>query len=425
MFMKNIDVLTMINYFIGSFICCFGVYVSSRILLNKKTKQTNFITIIILILLSILSIVNYLTFDSVIKIFGSMLMVYLVYYLIHKEKILDSFIYCIINYIILIISEILLIIIIELLHYFFQTDFMFLMSKSIISNKIIAIFSCVITCVLRKKIIYYVEKIRNSQIIVILLEAFITIFIISCGVNYLYIDNWKLNFTFVLVVFITIGAMFLLISFLRQYLKTKEVVEKYVLVEDYLKTSADVVEKYSSTVHKYKNNLISIQGYLKTDVKQANKYVDNLLEDYKNKKYYKLNKAEEKNLKLSVTVSKELKKIEINYLNVQETGIVLDILGELLDNATYAASESSSKELILDIYKEDNYITIEIANTYSNDFDLNSITKSGYTTKGKGHGLGLYEIDKSVKKLDFLTINYEKVDKYFIVKSLMKIDKNL
>lgn len=238
--------------------------------------------------------------------------------------------------------------------------------------------------------------------------------------------------------------MFLLISFLRQYLKTKEVVEKYVLVEDYLKTSADVVEKYSSTVHKYKNNLISIQGYLKTDVKQANKYVDNLLEDYKNKKYswfskinyikndvfryliyYKLNKAEEKNLKLSVTVSKELKKIEINYLNVQETGIVLDILGELLDNATYAASESSSKELILDIYKEDNYITIEIANTYSNDFDLNSITKSGYTTKGKGHGLGLYEIDKSVKKLDFLTINYEKVDKYFIVKSLMKIDKNL
>ncbi len=444
MFMKNIDVLTMINYFIGSFICCFGVYVSSRILLNKKTKQTNFITIIILILLSILSIVNYLTFDSVIKIFGSMLMVYLVYYLIHKEKILDSFIYCIINYIILIISEILLIIIIELLHYFFQTDFMFLMSKSIISNTIIAIFSCVITCVLRKKIIYYVEKIRNSQIIVILLEAFITIFIISCGVNYLYIDNWKLNFTFVLVVFITIGAMFLLISFLRQYLKTKEVVEKYVLVEDYLKTSADVVEKYSSTVHKYKNNLISIQGYLKTDVKQANKYVDNLLEDYKNKKYswfskinyikndvfryliyYKLNKAEEKNLKLSVTVSKELKKIEINYLNVQETGIVLDILGELLDNATYAASESSSKELILDIYKEDNYITIEIANTYSNDFDLNSITKSGYTTKGKGHGLGLYEIDKSVKKLDFLTINYEKVDKYFIVKSLMKIDKNL
>ena len=105
--------------------------------------------------------------------------------------------------------------------------------------------------------------------------------------------------------------------------------------------------------------------------------------------------------------------------------MVLDILGELLDNATYAASESSSKELIFDMYKEDNYIIIEIANTYSNDFDLNSITKSGYTTKGKGHGLGLYEIDKSVNKLDFLTINYEKVDKYFVVKLLMKIDKNL
>ena len=73
--------------------------------------------------------------------------------------------------------------------------------------------------------------------------------------------------------------------FIRQYLKNKEITDKYILLEDYLKTSADLVEKHSSTIHKYKNNLIAIKGYLKSDIKEANNYIDNLLENYKTKKY--------------------------------------------------------------------------------------------------------------------------------------------
>lgn len=328
--------------------------------------------------------------------------------------------------------------------YLFKIEYMDFASKSILVNIIIVLCSCYLAKLFNNKINNFVNKVNRNSLLIVAIQGVILIFVTVSSINHIYINDWQLNYDFFLNVVIVLGSVILIFYFIKEYLKNKEIVSKYSLLDDYLKTSADVVEKYSSTVHKYKNNLISIQGYLKTDVKQANKYVDNLLEDYKNKKYswfskinyikndefryliyYKLNKAEENNLKLSVTVSKELKKIEIDYLNVQETGMILDILGELLDNAVYAASESSSKELIFDMYKEDNYITIEIANTYSNDFDLNSITKSGYTTKGKGHGLGLYEIDKSVKKLDFLAVNYEKVDKYFIVKLLIKIDKNL
>ena len=46
-------------------------------------------------------------------------------------------------------------------------------------------------------------------------------------------------------------------------------------------------------------------------------------------------------------------------------------------------------------HEEDNKIVFTIANTYSGEIDLSLITKNGYTTKGKGHGLGLYDIDKT------------------------------
>lgn len=444
MFMKNIDVLTMINYFIGSFICCFGMMLTGIIFLKKKFTDIKKLNFLLLIPLSILIIFNSLTFDNIVKIFGSLIVFYIIYFFVLGVKSKTYIIYSVISYITFIISEVIVMVITSTVGYLFKIEYVDFASKSILVNIIIVLCSCYFAKLFQNKINNFINKVNKSNLLIIAIQGVILILVTVSSINHVYINDWKLNYDFLLNVVIVLGSIILIFYFIKEYLKNKEIVSKYSLLDDYLKTSADVVEKYSSTIHKYKNNLISIQGYLKTDVNQANKYIDNLLDDYKNKKYswfskinyikndafryliyYKLNKAEEKNLKLSITVSKELKKIEINYLNVQETGMVLDILGELLDNATYAASESSSKELIFDMYKEDNYITIEIANTYSNDFDLNSITKSGYTTKGKGHGLGLYEIDKSVNKLDFLTINYEKVDKYFVVKLLMKIDKNL
>lgn len=444
MFMKNIDVLTMINYFIGSFICCFGMMLTGIIFLKKKFTDIKKLNFLLLIPLSILIIFNSLTFDNIVKIFGSLIVFYMIYFFVLGVKSKTYIIYSVISYITFIISEVIVMVITSTVGYLFKIEYVDFASKSILVNIIIVLCSCYFAKLFQNKINNFINKVNKSNLLIIAIQGVILILVTVSSINHVYINDWKLNYDFLLNVVIVLGSIILIFYFIKEYLKNKEIVSKYSLLDDYLKTSADVVEKYSSTIHKYKNNLISIQGYLKTDVNQANKYIDNLLDDYKNKKYswfskinyikndafryliyYKLNKAEEKNLKLSITVSKELKKIEINYLNVQETGMVLDILGELLDNATYAASESSSKELIFDMYKEDNYITIEIANTYSNDFDLNSITKSGYTTKGKGHGLGLYEIDKSVNKLDFLTINYEKVDKYFVVKLLMKIDKNL
>ena len=327
MFMKNIDVLTMINYFIGSFICCFGMMLTGIIFLKKKFTDIKKLNFLLLIPLSILIIFNSLTFDNIVKIFGSLIVFYIIYFFVLGIKSKTYIIYSVISYITFIISEVIVMVITSTVGYLFKIEYVDFASKSILVNIIIVLCSCYFAKLFQNKINNFINKVNKSNLLIIAIQGVILILVTVSSINHVYINDWKLNYDFLLNVVIVLGSIILIFYFIKEYLKNKEIVSKYSLLDDYLKTSADVVEKYSSTIHKYKNNLISIQGYLKTDVNQANKYIDNLLDDYKNKKYswfskinyikndafryliyYKLNKAEEKNLKLSITVSKELKK---------------------------------------------------------------------------------------------------------------------
>lgn len=262
----------------------------------------------------------------------------------------------------------------------------------------------------------------------------ITIFVAISSMYNLYLNNWTIDYKFVLNIIVIAGCLVLTLVLLKQYLKNKEIMDKYIILEDYLKTSADLVEKHSSTIHKYKNNLIAIKGYLKSDIKEANNYIDTLIENYKTKKYSwfsklnyikidivrylvycKLSKAEALNLKISVDVSSDIKKINNNKLTVYKINILLDIIGEYFDNAIYASNESKEKEINFVLYLENDKLIFILANTYKEKVDLSLITKNGYTTKGKGHGLGLYDIDKTLKSIPCFEVKYELLDNYFVV----------
>ena len=52
-----------------------------------------------------------------------------------------------------------------------------------------------------------------------------------------------------------------------------------------------------------------------------------------------------------------------------------------------------------------------------------SLTKNGYTTKGKGHGFGLYDIEKSLKLISNLNVKYELLDNYFMATLLIDLKK--
>ena len=271
----------------------------------------------------------------------------------------------------------------------------------------------------------------------------LNIFIVfSIGLVYgLYTNNWNMNGTFIINIIVVLSFIILVMILRNEYLKNKEISYKYNLLEDYLKTSTELLEKYSVTIHKYKNNLIAIKGYMNDNQNDANLYIDKLLENFKTKKYkwlkdvnyiqievikyliyYKLVAAEDLGLKINITVSSDLKKLKTLNLDIENNNILLEVLGEYFDNAIMASKESLKRELNISLYVENNDLVFMIANTYNNKIEITRLEEKGYTTKGKYHGRGLYEVAKSLKKNEIMKYKYEILDDYFI--ATLKINFN-
>ena len=437
----NYDLMTWIEYFVGAFACCFGGFFVGKILLNRNIRNIKFYHYGLLIIFSIFVIINSLTFDNIAKIIGTLFILFLIFKLIFSENSVTSFIFSIVTYIMFVLGEVTVTLLISILLLIFDFNIIDTVVKTFIGNLSVVFFSCLYSHLSKKPINKYMNKLDKTKIISIFLLGIITIFVTISSMYNLYLNNWVINYTFVLNTIIIFGCLILIIGLLKQYLKNKDITDKYILLEDYMKTSAGLVEKYSSTVHKYKNNLIAIKGYLKSDIKEANNYIDNLLENYKTRKYSwfskinyikidtlrylvycKLAKAESLSLKISIDVSPDLKKFNSNKLTKNDINILLEILGEYFDNAIYASNESKEKEINFVLYLENDKLIFVLANTYKGKVDLSLITKNGYTTKGSGHGLGLYDVDKTLKVHSHFKVKYELLDNYFVAS--LTIDTN-
>jgi len=80
---------------------------------------------------------------------------------------------------------------------------------------------------------------------------------------------------------------------------------------------------------------------------------------------------------------------------------LITMLGNLVDNAMEAVKDCESKIVSLDLFYEEDNLTIEVSDTGPGiDDELkNQIFVKGYSTKGDNRGLGLYLVQKSVERL--------------------------
>lgn len=86
----------------------------------------------------------------------------------------------------------------------------------------------------------------------------------------------------------------------------------------------------------------------------------------------------------------------------ETTHELITILGNLIDNAMEAVKDCESKTVSLDLFYEEDILTIEVSDTGPGiDDELkNQIFVKGYSTKGDNRGLGLYLVQKSVERLN-------------------------
>jgi len=436
------EIMKWVEYFIGAYGGILGIYYIARVLLKEKAKGKIWYRILLMSIFAIFTIANSLALgDNIAKTIGTLLVIFCIYYYIYKQKFNKSFSMTFFTYMAMMIGEATFALIASLIVMILEVDIMkeVLMRSSIV-NIMIAVLSVIFSIIFRKWIRKLNNLIKDNNIFFISILGLIAVMIGFSSIYNLFTSSLVLDYKFILNMIIIVGCSILTLILIKQYLKNRDITDKYELLEDYMKTSAELIEKYSSTVHKYKNNLIAIKGYMKSDMEEANEYVDNLLKEYKLQKYkwlaktnrikidtiryivyYKLSKAEEMNLKISVIVSEEIKEIEKERLRFNEIGVLLDTLGEYFDNAIYASCESEKKELSFDLACNEEEMIFTLANTYKGEVDLSMITKNGYTTKGKEHGFGLYDIEKNTKLLSFIEYKYELLDDYFVVTLKLKL----
>lgn len=128
-------------------------------------------------------------------------------------------------------------------------------------------------------------------------------------------------------------------------------------------------------------------------------------------KYYK---ADELGIEINLQIFMDLNSLRMDIYEFTR------ILGILLDNAIEAASQSNERIIKIDLHdvKPQHHQLLVIENSYINkDIDLTRLSEKGFTTKKEeigSHGIGLWQVDKIVKRNHNLFLHTDKDSEFFI-----------
>lgn len=209
--------------------------------------------------------------------------------------------------------------------------------------------------------------------------------------------------------------------------KTKDDLEQE---KQYNKTLQILHDNIRAFKHDFANIISGIGGYVETnDMEGLKKYYKQLLQDCNQvsnlgslnpdsinspavysvlaNKYYK---ADNLGIKISLETFIDFNNL---YMGIYE---FTRILGILMDNAIEAASECDNKYIHVEIRNDinRNRQLLIIENTYKDtNINIEKIYEKGYSTKPHNTGLGLWEVEKILKKHKNITRFTSKDNKLF------------
>jgi hypothetical protein len=170
---------------------------------------------------------------------------------------------------------------------------------------------------------------------------------------------------------------------------------------------AQADEGNTQAVKDYINDkILNINDDVQNDIRQTNQLVKLTNMELKGLLLVKLMEAKKVDVTIDLEVLYEVGRISI------ETSDLLRCLGILLDNAIEAAQATATKNVSAVILQEDK-TTIIVTNDISNNVDMSSIWKNGYSTKGKNRGLGLSSYQKILNNYDNAFCETKIADKQF------------
>ena len=226
------------------------------------------------------------------------------------------------------------------------------------------------------------------------------------------LNNLVIIFIFILII-INIIYLHYQIYWLK---KTNQILEKNDSV------NREVITEYQIIKHNIENKLIGLKSVPEKD---KNNMINEIIKEQNESFYVKndINSIPEgisglifeilyqyKEDNINVKIDNKIEDNILKKIGLKKYNKLCDYIGVLLKNALEASRESKEKIVYITFKSKDNFIIIEVMNTFSGKINIDNIGKKEYTTKTKGHGIGLYSLlNKKSIKLD-LTIK----NNYFI-----------
>ena len=403
-------------------------------LFNSKEKLISLKNICLIVILSIFQSIFYNENYNVIYIIVNYISIMIINKFIFKENMSKTIISTSIVFLILMLSDFIdSIIMVNITSFESVRSYWYL---RLINNAIVSILCYVIFTIfnLKRKLRYFVSKYEDKHL-TIMIFFFILVFAIIIATYTMSIDfKWDINY--IANIFILIALIIFCYIFINENNEFNILNEKYDSLFNYVQTFENWIEKEQLNRHEYKNQLASIRCITKE--KKVRDKIDSIMLDninitndtvnqlkpipnggLKGLLYYKTAIAENNKLNIELDISIKNPEI-IKKLSEDKIKILCRLLGIYLDNAIEAAKETKKKIISIEIYEVDKNINIVITNTFDNTNDISKRNDKGFTTKGHGHGKGLYFAKKMIDKSNWLEESQSILDKYYIQRLIIK-----
>lgn len=421
--------MNLLNVILSSVIAVIISYFSILNLSNDKFDLKKFV--IYVILLIPLLIVSCIFFDGMTRIVLNIIFTIIALYLSIFQKDISNSVYYALTYELLVfISEI-------IISVFFVSIFKINMNSYEKFKFLLLIFS-VVNCLivyLLSKIKYISKNVKKlNNIIKKNYKDWIYIVIIMILLSFLIVSN-KNNLGSDIDYYINAGmvifVIFSLIYVIYNKFQRQAMEEKYNESMEYVLRYEKIINEQGKKNYEYNNQLMVIKGYANNPEKLT-EYLEEVIGDHRTGQnytvkqlgflpdggvkgllYHKLSKMEENNIKYYLYVDQNIKDKDIESFDLKTYRDLTKLLGVFLDNAIDAALKSEEKEIEVELKDKDDCLLVIISNTYDKNIDINKVGKSGFTTKGAGHGFGL-SIVKDIARTnsEIETFSSKETDKF-------------
>lgn len=421
--------MNLLNVILSSSI---AVIVSYFSILNLSKMKFNLKKFIIYVLLLIpLLIVSYKFFDGTTRMILNIIFIIIALHLsIFKKDVSNSVYYSLAYEMLVFISEIIL------------SIFVLKMFKFNGIEYYNAPFSLLISPVLNCSLVYLLTKVKFISKNIRKLNEIIKknnkdwiyiILVMILMVLFMAFNMYKMNSTIEYYIYIA-TIIFVVVSFvyvIYNKFQRQAMEDKYNESMEYVLRYEKIINEQGKKNHEYNNQLMVIKGYINKP-ERLSEYLDEVIGEHKTGQnytvkqlgflpdggvkgllYHKLSKMKDNNIKYYLYVDQNLKDKDSDCFNLKTYRDFTKLLGVFLDNAIDATLKSEEKEIEVELKDKDDYLLLTISNTYDKNIDINKVGKSGFTTKGVGHGFGL-SIVKDIAKTnpEIETFNSKESNKF-------------